>query len=382
MSRRLLILLLLTAAWTAALAGPAEGQQPGPPGRAWILVDADSGAVLAAGNPHEALPPASTTKLMTALVAMEKLSRGAIFEVGDRPAAQLAMRIGMQPGQRWKVEDALHALVMVSANDAAYALAEAASGSLRRFAADMTAAAIRYGMQDSTFNDPAGFDDAAAYEGGSLVSAYDLAIAARNTLAVPELAAIAVLPEYRFTGPGRDHRLLNHNRLLQRYPGAVGLKTGYTRKAGHTFVAAATREGRTMIAVVLNSDDTYAAAAALLDQGFATPPDARGTGERLPAVAVRAFPVKSASAALGHTDALGAPRRPQKGEGRAVLRYFTLVPFGLGTTVVALRQRAVRRRRQRAERRRRLAEARRRELYRVADAEGWDQGCHVQVLSG
>jgi D-alanyl-D-alanine carboxypeptidase len=214
------------------------------------------------------------------------------------------------------------------------------------------------------------------------VSAYDLAIAARNTLAVPELAAIAVLPEYRFTGPGRDHRLLNHNRLLQRYPGAVGLKTGYTRKAGHTFVAAATREGRTMIAVVLNSDDTYAAAAALLDQGFATPPDARGTGERLPAVAVRAFPVKSASAALGHTDALGAPRRPQKGEGRAVLRYFTLVPFGLGTTVVALRQRAVRRRRQRAERRRRLAEARRRELYRVADAEGWDQGCHVQVLSG
>jgi D-alanyl-D-alanine carboxypeptidase (penicillin-binding protein 5/6) len=382
MPRRLLALVLLTAGWTAALAAPAEGQQPGPPGKAWILVDAGSGAVLAAGNHHEALPPASTTKLMTALVAVEKLSRGAAFEVGDRPAAQLAMRIGMQAGQTWKVADVLHALIMVSANDAAYALAEAASGSLRRFAADMDAAAARYGMQDSSFRDPAGFDDAAAFEGGSLVSAYDLAIAARNTLAVPELAAIAVLPEYHFTGPVRDHRLLNHNRLLKRYPGAVGLKTGYTRRAGHTFVAAATRGGRTMIAVVLGSEDIYGATASLLDQGFASPPDARGTGERLPAVAVRAFPARSASAASGHTDALGAPQRASEKEGRSVLRYFTLVPFGLGTTVAALRHRAVRRRRQRAERRRQLAEARRREVYRVADPEGWDQRSHVQVLSG
>jgi serine-type D-Ala-D-Ala carboxypeptidase (penicillin-binding protein 5/6) len=380
MSRRLLVLLAMATAWTAALAVPAEGQQDKPPPKAFVLVDADSGAVLAAGNAHEPLPPASTTKLMTALVAVEKLPRGAVFEVGDRPAAQLAMRIGMQAGQSWNLTDALHSLIMVSANDAAYALAEAASGSLKRFAADMNDAAIRYGMQDSSFNDPAGFDDSSAYNGGSLVSTYDLAIAARNFLAVPELAAISVKPEYRFTGPGREHRLLNHNRLLKRYPGAIGLKTGYTRRAGHTLVAAATREGRTMIAVVLNADDPYGAAAGLLDQGFATPPDARGTGERLPAVAVRAFPLRAASAAPGH-NALGAPQPSQGGGGRGLLRFLTLAPLGLGITVAALRQRALRRRRQRAERRRRLAETRRQEMARMYDDEDWDLPGPAEVLS-
>ncbi|MGH9042593.1 MAG: D-alanyl-D-alanine carboxypeptidase family protein, partial [Acidimicrobiia bacterium] len=234
------------------------GAAPAPAAKAWILVDADSGAVLAAGNHHEALPPASTTKLMTALVAVEKLPERAVFMVGDIAAAQPAMRIGMKTGQGWALSPALHSLLMVSANDAAYALAEAASGSLSGFAADMNAAAARYGMKDSVFNDPAGFDDSASFQGGSRVSAYDLAITGRNFLAVPWLTEIAVLSEYGFQGPsGRQHRLLNHNKLLKRYPGAIGLKTGYTRQAGHTFVGAARRDGRTMIAVVLNTDDTY-----------------------------------------------------------------------------------------------------------------------------
>ena len=107
----------------------------------------------------------------------------------------------MQPGQQWSLSPALHSLLMVSANDVAYALAEAASGSLDGFAADMNAAAKRYGMQDSTFNDPAGFDDSASFNGGSLASAYDLAVAARNALAVPLLSQIAGLDEYRFAGP-------------------------------------------------------------------------------------------------------------------------------------------------------------------------------------
>ncbi|MGH9005499.1 MAG: D-alanyl-D-alanine carboxypeptidase family protein, partial [Acidimicrobiia bacterium] len=269
---------------------PPAGAAPAPPARAYILVDADSGAVLAAGAHHDALRPASTTKLMTALVAVEKLPAEAVFVVGDIAAAQPAMRIGMRPGQGWALSPALHSLLMVSANDAAYALAEAASGSLVAFAADTNAIAARYGMQDSDFNDPAGFDDSASFQGGSTVSAYDLAIAARNFLAVPELVAIAALPEYGFPGPsGRQHRLLNHNKLLKRYPGAIGLKTGYTRQAGHTFVGAARRDGRTMIAVVLDTDDTYGSAAALLDYGFATPPGAAGTGERIPEPRVRLF---------------------------------------------------------------------------------------------
>jgi D-alanyl-D-alanine carboxypeptidase (penicillin-binding protein 5/6) len=346
------------------------------PARAYILVDADSGAVLAAQAHHEALPPASTTKLMTALVAVEKLPREAVFVVGDTAAAQPAMRIGMRAGQGWALSPTLHSLLMVSANDAAYALAEAASGSLAGFAADMNVTAARYGMRDSVFNDPAGFDDSASFKGGSRVSAYDLAIAARNLLAVPELAEIAALPEYGFQGPsGRQHRLLNHNKLLRRYPGAIGLKTGYTRQAGHTFVGAARRDGRTMIAVVLDTDDTYGSAAALLDYGFATAKDDAGIGERVPETNVRPFQPPIATTLVQNSE---KAVEGNAGGGRWLSR-LTLALLASTGGVVAFRRRALQRRRARAERRRRIAEARRREFQRLCDPEGWDAGCRVEV---
>jgi len=139
----------------------------------------------------------------------------------------------MQAGQAWPLDDTFHALLMVSANDAAYALAEAASGSVEAFAAAMNTAAARYGMRDSRFADPAGLDDTSASQGGGKASAYDLAIAARNALAVPDIVQISGLGEYHFTGPdGHEHRLPQHQQAARsRYPGAMGLKTGYTRLA-------------------------------------------------------------------------------------------------------------------------------------------------------
>jgi len=126
----LLCLLTLIAAMLIG-AAPAGAQAPPPgapfPAKAWILVDGDTGKVLDAYDEHEALPPASTTKLMTALVATEKLAADATFTVGPGPAAQPAMRIGMMAGERWTLDAALHSLMLVSANDAAYALPEAAS---------------------------------------------------------------------------------------------------------------------------------------------------------------------------------------------------------------------------------------------------------------
>ncbi len=377
MRGRLWVATVLAAVSFAVVALPAPaGAAPAPPARAWILVDADSGAVLAASGHHDALPPASTTKLMTALLAVEKLPREAVFTVGDVAAAQPAMRIGMRTGQGWALSPALHSLIMVSANDAAYALAEAASGSLAGFAADMNAAAARYGMRDSVFNDPAGFDDSASFQGGSRVSAYELAVAARNVLAVPELVEIAALPEYGFQGPsGRQHRLLNHNKLLRRYPGAIGLKTGYTRQAGHTFVGAARRDGRTMIAVVLDTDDTYGSAAALLDHGFATAPGDPGIGERLPEPRVRPF-----QPAIEATLVQSSEEVVEGGAGGGgVLSRMTLLLLASTGGVVALRRRADQRRRARAARRREMAEARRREYQRLCDPEGWDAGCRVEV---
>ncbi len=373
--------VLVTLALGATDSNPAGAQTAPPPGaahpaKAWILVDADTGSVLDAFNEHSALPPASTQKIMTALVAAEKLPPDATFTVGAAAASQAAMRIGMVAGQQWALSPALHSLMMVSANDAAYALAEGASGSLEAFAADMNAAAARYGMVDSRFSDPAGFDGVEGLSGGSRVSAYDLAIAARNFLSVPELTAMVGLREYRFDGPdGVPHVLYNHNKLLARYPGATGLKTGYTSLAGNTFVGTATRQGRTMVAVVLNSTDMYGVAAALLDKGFTTPPGATGLGAPLPPVRVQAF---RPLAALVPGKAV-AKQHPVGGGGSRTLTVLFFVVASTTGVVVALRRRAERRRRARTERRRKLAEIRRAAYLTALTDDSWDVEMAIPV---
>ena len=149
--------------------------------------------------------------------------------------------------------------MMSSANDAAYAIAETAGGgSLAGFQAAMTATGARLGMVDSTFADPAGFDDGGSFAGGPRMSAYDIAVATRNALTLPEITNWASTPTYEFVDPqGGQRSLTNHNKLLpgnsRGYEWATGYKTGYTDNAGHTLVATATRDGRTLIAVVLNT---------------------------------------------------------------------------------------------------------------------------------
>ena len=398
----LLCLLSVIASVLGTAPRPAGAQAPPPgapfPAKAWILVDADTGKVLDAFDEHEALPPASTTKLMTALVATEKLPRDAMLTVSPDAAAQAAMRIGMVAGERWSLDAVLHSLMLVSANDAAYALAEGASGTLAAFANDMDAAAVRLGMEDSHFADPAGFDDASAFGGGSRLSAYDLAIAARNVLAVPELAGMANTPKYTFDGPdGHAHVLYNHNKLLNRYAGANGLKTGYTALAGHTFVGTATRDGRTMIAVVLNADDTYGIASKLMDKGFATPADAPGLGAVLPPVRVQPYrapqaatlipgkpPTRTAKAGKSPVSTVGAqpvadhhPVRPS-GPGGGFVVVFLFVGSAAGL-IVLQRERAARRRRERAARRRRLAEIRRAAYLEALDDDDWDVEIAIPV---
>jgi serine-type D-Ala-D-Ala carboxypeptidase (penicillin-binding protein 5/6) len=375
-----LVTLILSGVARVAPAG-AQAAAPPPgqpfPAKAWILVDADTGKVLDAFNEHEALPPASTQKVMTALVATEKLGRDATFTVGPTAAAQGAMRIGMVAGQQWSLDQALHSLLLVSANDAAYALAEAASGTVDAFANEMNAAAARYGMVDSRFADPAGFDGLEGYNGGSRISAYDLAIAARNFLSVPELTAIVGLKEYRFDGPDGPHVLYNHNKLLGRYAGATGLKTGYTSLASSTFVGTATRDGRTMIAVVLNTTNMYGIAGTLLDKGFATPAEAPGLGITLPPVRVQAFPPPKTAILPGKAVAEQHPVG-HGGAGRFLLVLLFVIASSAGA-VVALRRRAERRRRARAERRRRLAEIRRTAYEAALIDDAWDVEIAIPV---
>lgn len=321
--------------------------------KAWVLVDAGTGAVIEAENARTPLPPASLTKLLTALVAVRALQPDAAVPVSERAAAMPARKLNMEAGEEWPLTDVLHSLLLSSANDAAAALAERVAGSLEGFAPVLQASAGRLGLQDDpVLRDPAGFDDAAAVDGGNRVSARDLAIVARAALAEPALASIVGRREYAFTGPdGTPHRLLNHNRLLRLYPGTIGMKTGYTRKAGNTLAAAARRDGRTMIVVLLGVEDMYGTAAALLDRGFATPAASAGRpGDRLPAV--RRLPASSplvdtAGAGLAlspESTAAGSSRVGSPGLRLAATGILSLVGTACGLRVRVLRAQAARRR--------------------------------------
>jgi D-alanyl-D-alanine carboxypeptidase (penicillin-binding protein 5/6) len=279
---------LAVLGWLAALPALAAGAAPVPATvlpAAWILVDADRGMVVDAGNPHQPLLVASAAKLMTALLAVERIPAGSTVLVDAVAASRPASRIGMSNGERWDRDQALLALLIVSANDAAYALGTAAAGSLAGYAQAATDEGRRLGLVDSTWLDPAGLDGPDGVGGGNHVSAFDLAILARAVLADPVLAPMVNLREAKFLGPnGQLHVLRQHNQLVGRYPGAVGVKTGYTSRAGYVLVAAATRDGRSLVAVTIGGNDLYNPATRLLDQGFATPASTQPTGEHLPPV--------------------------------------------------------------------------------------------------
>jgi D-alanyl-D-alanine carboxypeptidase (penicillin-binding protein 5/6) len=263
------------------------GYVPGPPA-AWILVDADTGAVLDGEQPRTPQLPASTIKLFTALVAHQRLPAGDNVPISAHAESMPARKINVKAGQEWRLEDLLYSMLLVSANDAAVAVAErVGGGSLEGWERIAAQAADALGLEDAPdLSDPAGLDDAQfSHGGGSRISPRDMAIVARAVLAEPALLAMIQTEEHLFDGgDGIGHSVDRRIRLFDLYPGTIGLKTGLTDAAGRCFVAAATRDGRTMLAVLFDAPDIYASAAILLDQGFATPVAAEEGLDHLPAV--------------------------------------------------------------------------------------------------
>ena len=263
-----------SAAATSAATARA-GQAPPPvalaPPKASIVVDADTGEVWSAHDPHERVLVASTIKLLTALIVHERLEPDQLVGVSPRAASMPARKMSLHTGERWKARDLLRTMLLASANDSAVALAEKfGDGTSTGYADAYAEEAERLGLRDDPkLVDPAGLDDEFSVQGGNLISAYDLAIVARAFLDVPELARIVRAPEYRFIGgDGDPHVVTNHNRFLDLYRGAIGMKTGATRRSGSSLVAAATRDGHTLIAVVIGSPSTYQQATELLDRAF------------------------------------------------------------------------------------------------------------------
>jgi D-alanyl-D-alanine carboxypeptidase len=238
------------------------------PPRSGLLFDLDTGEVLWRRQPDRVLPIASLTKMMTALLVVERAPPDAKVRVTKEALAYKGSAVGVLPkGKRIKLETMLNGLLLPSGNDAAIALAQRMSGTVAAFVQRMNEQAVDLGLTCTRFSSPDGFEDA-----GNHSCAIDLAEMARAVLDRPRLARIvarrrAVLP---FPIKGGRIYLFNNNPLLRAgYPGTIGIKTGYTDAAGRCLVAAARRNGRRLGVVLLHSPDPGKQATQLLNRGFA-----------------------------------------------------------------------------------------------------------------
>jgi serine-type D-Ala-D-Ala carboxypeptidase (penicillin-binding protein 5/6) len=241
------------------------------PPRSGLLFDLDTGAVLWRRQPDRVLPIASLTKMMTALLVVDRAPPDAKVRVTKEALAYKGSAVGVLPkGKRIKLETMLNGLLLPSGNDAAIALAQRISGTVAAFVAHMNERAGDLGLACTRFSSPDGFKDA-----GNHSCAIDLAEMARAVLDRRRLARIvarrrAVLP---FPIKGGRIYLFNNNPLLRTgYPGTIGIKTGYTDAAGRCLVAAARRNGRRLGVVLLHSPDPGKQARQLLNRGFAAEP--------------------------------------------------------------------------------------------------------------
>ena len=240
--------------------------------KAWVLMDAATGAVLAETNADERLYPASVTKIMTLLLVCEaietgKLAREARLTCSETAAAKGGSQIWLEPGETMTVDDLLKASFVYSANDACTLLGEAVAGSEAAFVQQMNEKAKQLEMTNTHFDNCTGLDDDTTTH---LSTARDIAVMSRALLKYDWIRAYTTI--WMDTLRNGETQLVNTNRLIRSYAGATGLKTGTTSKAGCCVAATAERDGLSLIAVVLgagNSKARFAGAAALLDYGFA-----------------------------------------------------------------------------------------------------------------
>jgi serine-type D-Ala-D-Ala carboxypeptidase (penicillin-binding protein 5/6) len=240
---------------------------PGLLAAAAVLVDGKTGRVLWQKHGHERRHVASTTKIMTALLALRRLQPHDIVTVDKSVPRVPLVREGLRAGERVEAWKLFYSLLLFSGNDDALALAIAAGGDKWAFIRSMNAEAKTLGLRDTHFSTPSGVKDADNYS-----SAWDLAALTRVAMRNERFRRIVQtrVEHVKWSAPTFAKIYVNNNRLLGNYAGADGVKTGYTHKAGPCLVASATRGGVSLIAVVLNSPNMYADTTQLLNFGFAS----------------------------------------------------------------------------------------------------------------
>ncbi len=314
----------------------------------YLLADLTTGEVLAAHNPHGRLRPASTLKLLTAATIMPHLDPAAVYTGRSEDANAEGSKVGIVPGATYTIHQIWQGLFLMSGNDAASALANAYGGVAKTVAA-MNVKAKALGALDTTARNPIGLDAA-----GQFSSAYDLTLFARADMARPDFRAYVQTVRAQFPGkmpkaghPRKTFEIYTQDRLLLNYPGAIGVKTGWTTKAKGTFVGAATRQGRTLVATVMHAhSSSWSESRALLEWGFRNAAKARpvgtlNTAKKVTQAAALPHPGKGVSG--------GAVAAPST-DSNAGMPGWLWVPVLLLATVVGLRTRVLVRRRRRRSR--------------------------------
>jgi serine-type D-Ala-D-Ala carboxypeptidase (penicillin-binding protein 5/6) len=315
----------------------------------FLLADLTTGDVLAARNPHGRLRPASTLKVLTAITVLPLLDPNTVYTAQSVDANAEGSRVGVVPDATYTVHQLFQGMFLMSGNDAASALANAAGGQ-HQTVARMNATAKRLGALDTTARNPSGLDAPGQY-----TSAYDLALFARAGLARQDFRDYVTTVKTEFPGKmgkngkaRKSFQIYTQDRLLLNYRGAIGVKTGWTTKARGTFVGAATRNGHTLIATVMHTKfSSWTESRALLNWGFANIANARPVGTLNQVKHVTQASSVRPSGATPRTTATAAAATTGHG-----LPLWAWLPIALLFAVIALRARVLLRQRAMRQRRR------------------------------
>ncbi|MGZ4537336.1 MAG: D-alanyl-D-alanine carboxypeptidase family protein [Nocardioidaceae bacterium] len=323
-------------------ASPGTKPLPKLSAASYLLADATTGEVLAAKNPHGKLRPASTLKILTAVTLLPQLSADSVYTAKWEDANVEGSKVGIVPNGTYTVHNLFEGMFLMSGNDAANSLANAAGGVPQTVAA-MNAKAKELGALDTHVVNPSGLD-----ADGQVTSAYDLALFARAGLDRVDFRGYAGTVKSQFPGkmpaagkPRPTFEIYTQNKLVRGYDGAIGVKTGWTTLARGTFVGAATRGGRTLVATVMHTGPkAWKESAALLDWGFAN-------GGRVTPVGTLVRPEAPAAPAPAQTEP--PAKAPQKAAlaGGGTLPWWAWVLLGVVAVVGSLRARVLVRRRRR-----------------------------------
>lgn len=263
MLKQIILLVLSILAFPVAAVNAADINNLS--AKSAIVIEASTGKVLLAKNAEEKRYPASTTKMMTLIVALEHGSLNDIVTTSANAASTEGSSLWLASGEKLKLEDMLYGIMLLSGNDATVAVAEHISGSVSNFSKLMTEKAKAIGVSNTNFTNSSGLPDPNHYS-----TAHDLAKIAAYGYKNPLFAKI-VNTKYKvipWSGKDHDRELYNENKILWRYEGGNGVKTGYTDAAGRCLVSGAMRNGVQLVAVVLDADNMWEDTMALLDYGF------------------------------------------------------------------------------------------------------------------